>query len=64
MTAIDTNVVVRFLTHDDATQFQADALHLASSQDMGTLATFDRTFARKSTNLGVCRVVDLASTTT
>ena len=132
MTAIDTNVVVRFLTRDDGDQFQqavalfnsetihvpdtvwletewvlrfaygydpsavtkafrgllglpqvrvtdaarlnlaiewhaanldfADALHLASSQDVGTLATFDRAFARKSSNLGVCRVVDLADT--
>ena len=131
MTAVDTNVVVRFLTRDDANQFQqavtlfnnetihipdtvwletewvlrfaydygssavtaafrgllglpqvrvtdparlmlaiewhaagldfADALHLADSQDMGALATFDKAFARKSSNLGVCRVVDLAS---
>lgn len=130
MTAVDTNVVVRFLTHDDASQFQravalfngetvhipdtvwletewvlrfaygyepssvtkalrgllglpqvhvadatrlllaidwhaagldfADALHLACSQDIAALATFDTAFARKSTNLGVCRVVDLS----
>ena len=132
MTAVDTNVVVRFLTRDDANQFQqavalfdretihipdtvwletewvlryaygydasavvtafhgllglpqvrvtdaallmraiewhgagldfADALHLASSQDMDILATFDKAFARKSSNLGACRVVDLADT--
>ena len=40
----------------------ADALHLASSQDIGTLATFDKAFVRKSANLGVCRVVDLSKT--
>ncbi len=132
MTAVDTNVVIRFLTRDDANQFQqavalfnretihipdtvwlesewvlrfaygydpsavtqafrgllglpqvrvtdadrlilaiewhaagldfADALHLASSQDVGTLTTFDRAFSRKSSNLGVCRVVDLSAT--
>jgi predicted nucleic acid-binding protein len=132
MTAIDTNVAVRFLTRDDEDQFQkalalfnrdtvhipdtvwletewvlrfaygydpaavtkafrellglsqvrvadttrlllavewhaagidfADAMHLASSQDMGTLATFDKAFARNSANLGVCRVVHLSAT--
>ncbi len=131
MTAVDTNVVVRFLTRDDAGQFQqavalfnrdtiqvpdtvlletewvlrfaygydpaavtkafrdllglpqvhvtnavrlllaiewhaagldfADALHLASSQDEDTLATFDRSFVHKSANLGRCRVVDLSA---
>ncbi len=130
MTAVDTNVVVRFLTRDNADQFQravtlfrsdaiqvpdtvwletewvlrfaygynpaavtkafrnllglpqvhvtnlacllmaiewheagldfADALHLAISQDEDTLVTFDRSFVRKSSNLGRCRVVDLS----
>ncbi len=129
MTAVDTNVVVRFLTRDEADQFQravalferdtvqipdtvwletawvlrfaygyppatiiqalrgllglpqvrvtdsarlllalewhaagldfADALHLASSQDASTMATFDKSFARKSARLGQCRVVEL-----
>jgi predicted nucleic acid-binding protein len=129
MTAVDTNVLVRFLTRDDAEQFQravalferdtihvpdtvwletawvlrfaygyapeaitkafrsllglpqvrvtdparlllalewhatgldfADALHLACSQDAGTLATFDKSFVRKSSHLGQCRVVEL-----
>ena len=132
MTAVDTNVLVRFLTRDDPDQFRravalfnsetihvpdtvwletewvlrfaygyepsavitafrgllglpqvrvtdatrlllsiewhgagldfADAMHLAGSQDIGTLATFDKAFARKSENLGVCRVVDLSKT--
>ncbi len=131
MTSIDTNVVVRFLTRDDAEQFQqavdlfnsntihipdtvlletewvlrfaygydsaavskafrdllglpqvhvtdaaplllaiewhaagldfADALHLASSQKADTLATFDKSFVRKSANLGRCRVVNLST---
>lgn len=130
MTALDTNVVVRFLTCDDETQFQkalalftryaifipdtvwletewvlrfayeyepaavtkafrdllalpqvqvrdagrlslaiawhavgldfADALHLASSQNIEMLTTFDKAFVAKSATLGVCRVLDLA----
>ena len=38
----------------------ADAMHLACSQDMDTLATFDKPFVRQSANLGRCRVVDLS----
>jgi predicted nucleic-acid-binding protein len=130
MTSVDTNVIVRFLTRDDAEQFQravalfgrdtiqvpdtvwletewvlrfaygyephaittafrgllglpqvrvadparlllaiewhasgmdfADAMHLACSQDMDALATFDKSFVRRSSNLGRCRVLDLS----
>ncbi|MCA1809755.1 MAG: type II toxin-antitoxin system VapC family toxin [Lentisphaerae bacterium] len=45
--------------HADGLDF-ADALHLSCSQDIDTLATFDKAFARRSDNLGRCRVVDLA----
>ncbi len=39
----------------------ADAMHLACSQDADTLATFDKSFVRRSANLGRCRVVDLSA---
>lgn len=44
--------------HDAGLDF-ADALHLASSQEIPSLVTFDKAFARKSNNLGTCRVTEL-----
>jgi predicted nucleic acid-binding protein len=59
--ATDATRLLQALTwHEKGLDF-ADALHLATSQETEALATFDRAFARQSTGLGQCRVMDLAS---
>ena len=39
----------------------ADALHLATSQNAGQLATFDREFVKRARGMGRCPVIEVAS---
>lgn len=62
--AVDTNIVVRFLTqiaqviqwYENGMDF-ADALHLAQSQNYSTMYTFDEKFLKKAKKLSTqCEV--------
>ena len=52
-------VVAHALQWCEAGMDFADALHLASCQDMETFSTFDKAFASKSAGRGSCRVIAL-----
>ena len=54
----DIRIMMAIDWHADGLDF-ADALHLAHSQDMETLATFDVAFVRKSTGRGLCNVEEV-----
>ncbi|HCE44545.1 MAG TPA: hypothetical protein DET40_13445 [Lentisphaeria bacterium] len=56
MTAVDTNILVRFLVKDDKAQYEsglefADALHLASSRGADKFMSFDKSLVKKAGKL-------------
>ena len=60
--AEDAKRLASALTWHQAGMDFADALHLASSQACSMLYTFDRDFAKKGENVGICTVKELGKT--